>query len=288
MQRGERDLARADQVERVVGQAVDLLLGVGQEAGPVQRLLAHQHGRHDRLEAVAPPSFSSTQRTSAELEHHELALQVGEARAGDARARLHVDQWAGELEVVLRPARPRLAHLAQHRVLAAARRVGEVGQRAPAPPPARPRRWPAPRSAPSRVRATSPIAAIASAASSPTLGGRRSPSGRVLLRAHALDLGQQLAPAPSSSSTRSIRASVPPRRSASAARDRLGLAGESALRSSTRYSACVVGGRAAGARGSDVAAGVGGDEPGDASASRPTAMFCGMSRRRRSRRSRIA
>ena len=72
-------------------------------------------GGIDRLEAVAaehvePPAHER------QLEQHEVALQVGEARAGDARARLHVD-----------PARPparggraagrrtRLAHLAQRR-----------------------------------------------------------------------------------------------------------------------------------------------------------------------------
>ena len=38
VQRGQRDLRGADQVQVVLGQAVDLLLGVGQEAGAVQRL----------------------------------------------------------------------------------------------------------------------------------------------------------------------------------------------------------------------------------------------------------
>ena len=47
MERGERHLGGARQVELVLGQRVDLLLGVGQEAGAVQRLLAHEH-RRDR------------------------------------------------------------------------------------------------------------------------------------------------------------------------------------------------------------------------------------------------
>ncbi len=53
MQRGERDLGGADEVQLVLGQAIDLLLGVGQEAGAVQRALAHEHGRDHRFEALA-------------------------------------------------------------------------------------------------------------------------------------------------------------------------------------------------------------------------------------------
>ncbi len=53
VQRGERDLGGAHEVELVLGQAVDLLLGVGQEAGAEQRPLAHEHRRDHRLEAVA-------------------------------------------------------------------------------------------------------------------------------------------------------------------------------------------------------------------------------------------
>ena len=53
VQRGERDLGRADEVQVVLGQVVDLLLGVGQHARAVQRLLADEHRRDDRLEALA-------------------------------------------------------------------------------------------------------------------------------------------------------------------------------------------------------------------------------------------
>jgi hypothetical protein len=52
VQRRERDLGRPHQIEVVVGQVVDLLLGVGQEPGAQQRVLAHQHGRDHRLEPV--------------------------------------------------------------------------------------------------------------------------------------------------------------------------------------------------------------------------------------------
>ena len=40
MEGGERNLARPHQVERIVGEPVDLLLRVGQEPGAVERLLA--------------------------------------------------------------------------------------------------------------------------------------------------------------------------------------------------------------------------------------------------------
>ena len=99
MQRGERDLGRADEVQVVLGQVVDLLLGVGQHARAVERLLAHEHRRDDRLEAVAAQLLERPAH-ERELEEHEVAAQVGEARARQPRAALHVDALAGELEVV--------------------------------------------------------------------------------------------------------------------------------------------------------------------------------------------
>ena len=85
MQRRQRHLARAHEVQVVVGEAVDLLLGVGQEAGAVERLLAHEHGRDHRLEAVAAQHLERP-ADERQLEQHEVALEVGEARARDARA----------------------------------------------------------------------------------------------------------------------------------------------------------------------------------------------------------
>ena len=128
VQRRQRDLARPREVERVVGEPVDLLLRVGQEAGAVERLLAHEHRRDHRLEAVAAQHL---QRPAHErqLEQHEVALEVGEAGAGHARARLHVDPRAAQLEVVLRRSRPRLAALVEDLVLVGRGRVGRVGQR---------------------------------------------------------------------------------------------------------------------------------------------------------------
>ena len=89
MQRGERHLAGAGKVEVVVGHAVDLLLGVRQEAGAVERLLAHQHGRHHRLEAMLAEALQRPAH-QRQLEQHERALDVGEARSGYPGARLEV------------------------------------------------------------------------------------------------------------------------------------------------------------------------------------------------------
>ena len=97
---GERDLRGADQVQVVVGEPVDLLLGIGQEPGPVQGPLAHEHRRHHRLEALAAERLER-EADQRELEHHEVAAQVGEARAGQPRTPFHVDPVAGELQVVL-------------------------------------------------------------------------------------------------------------------------------------------------------------------------------------------
>ncbi len=57
MQGRERHLARPGEVEPVLGERVDLLLGVGQEPGPEQRRLAHEHRGQDRLEALLDEQF---------------------------------------------------------------------------------------------------------------------------------------------------------------------------------------------------------------------------------------
>ena len=77
-----------------------------------------------------------------ELEHHEIALQVGEARAGELGGVVHVDHRSRQLEVVagredgLPPAHaeaadPGLSHDPHELVLGArgGGGVGEVGQR---------------------------------------------------------------------------------------------------------------------------------------------------------------
>ena len=126
--RRERDLARPDEVQVVVGQAVDLLLGVGQEAGSVERLLAHEDRGDHRLEAVALDLLERP-ADERELEHDERAAEVGEARPGETRAALHVDHVAREGEVVAALADPRLSDLAEDRVLGRRGRVGQVRER---------------------------------------------------------------------------------------------------------------------------------------------------------------
>jgi hypothetical protein len=63
-----------------------------------------------------------------ELEQHEVAGQVDEARTRHPRARLGVDQRSGHLEVI-RAGPAVCADLADHGVLVGRRRVGRVGQR---------------------------------------------------------------------------------------------------------------------------------------------------------------
>ena len=99
MQGGQRDLGGPDEVEVVVGHTVDLLLGVGEEAGPEHRLLAHEHGRDDRLEPVRAEPLDG-EAHERELEQDQRPAQVGEARARHARAGLHVDETAQQLEVI--------------------------------------------------------------------------------------------------------------------------------------------------------------------------------------------
>ena len=99
MERSQRHLGGADQVQVVVGEAVDLLLGVGQEAGSVQRALADEHRRHHGLESLAAEPLER-EPDERELEHHEVPEQVGEPRPRQPRPALHVDPVAGELEVV--------------------------------------------------------------------------------------------------------------------------------------------------------------------------------------------
>ncbi len=127
MQRRQRDLRGADQVQVVVGQPVDLLLGVGQEAGSVQRALADQHRRDDRLEPLAP-QLLERESDERELEHHQVAAQVREPRPGQPRPALHVDPVAGELEVVLAGGAG-FPDLVQDRVLVGGVLGGQVRQR---------------------------------------------------------------------------------------------------------------------------------------------------------------
>ena len=52
VKRCERNLGCARQVEVLIADRIDLLLGVGQHAGAEERVVAHQHRRDHRLEAL--------------------------------------------------------------------------------------------------------------------------------------------------------------------------------------------------------------------------------------------
>ena len=165
VQRGERHLRGAGQEQLVLGHAVDLLLGVGQHAGAEQSLLAHQHRRHDRGEAL-PLQQVERPLDERELEPHQRALEVDEARAGHPRALLQAEVLAQQLHVAA-AGRSRLALLAQHLVLGRGGRVGRGSAARPARRRAAPRPRAAPPRAPSPARRTALTSAIASVASAP-------------------------------------------------------------------------------------------------------------------------
>ena len=139
MQRGERDLRGPGQVEVIVGEAVDLLLGVGQEAGPVERLLAHERGRDHGLEAkrAQPLERPADER---ELEQDEVALEVGEARARRAAPPPPCRSSGRPARGGRAPARSRLADAAHDGVLVGGVVRGQVRHRAQLRAPGRPRR----------------------------------------------------------------------------------------------------------------------------------------------------
>ena len=154
VQRGERNLGGAHEEELIRREAVDLLLGVGQEAGAVQRPLAHQHRRDHRLEAVRAQLLEDPPH-QRQLEHHEVAFEVGEARARELGGVIHVDQRPGQLQVVAglkwtrprrarprrarpRRSRPRQARSRRSRPRQARSRLSCARQARPARPPPRP------------------------------------------------------------------------------------------------------------------------------------------------------
>ena len=103
VERGERDLGGSDQVEVVVAGRVDLRFVGGEEAGAVHGLLADEHRRDDRGEALA--------REELEREPHERELEpdarpgeVDESRAAGPGGAFDVEELerAAEVDVVLR------------------------------------------------------------------------------------------------------------------------------------------------------------------------------------------
>ena len=150
VERGQRHLRGAGQVEVVLGDAVDLLLGVGQEACAEQRVLAYEHRRDHRHEALLLEQGEHPLH-QRELEPHDRPLQVGEARAGHPGAGLHVHEVAEEVEVVARRWRPPRRPRAAPRPPAGQLGSGRLGSAASAACAA-PRRCAARRPAPSRDR----------------------------------------------------------------------------------------------------------------------------------------
>ena len=214
VQRRERDLRGADEIQVVVGQAVDLLLGVGQERRSRTAPLAHEHGRDHRLE----PSADAASR----------------ARSGRARARPSPGRRAGRQTASLTAARRAPCRSDRRRA-----RGGRVPV-APASPTSC--RTVSSSGASSAGRfgsdASSRVAlglnrrfliAERAAASRQRrqllalLGGRRAlfdPCSRVLLGSELLELGRIARHRSSSSSTRSTAAAAPRHRAARAPRGR--------------------------------------------------------------------
>ena len=86
MERGERDLRGADQEQLVALDLVDHLALAGEEARALERPLADQDRRHDGLEALRRGRGSTREAHERQLDHHEVADQIGEAGARDASA----------------------------------------------------------------------------------------------------------------------------------------------------------------------------------------------------------
>ena len=90
MQGGERDLGGADQEQLVALDLVDHLPLAGEEPGPVERPLADEHRRDDRLEALGADHLDG-EADQRQLDQHEVAEQVGEARARGGGRLLDLD-----------------------------------------------------------------------------------------------------------------------------------------------------------------------------------------------------
>ena len=91
VQRGERDLGGADEEELVALDLVDHLPLAREEAGAVAAAPSRTRtGGHDRLEALGAQPLDR-EPDQGELDHHQVAEQVGEARARGLGRLLHLD-----------------------------------------------------------------------------------------------------------------------------------------------------------------------------------------------------
>ena len=141
MQRGQRDLRGADEEQLVALDLVDHLALAREEAGAVERPLADEDRRDDRARSPRARDELDGEADQRQLDHHQVAEQVGEARARgrrrpspsrSSRARAPRSRWSRGSKPKLGP----LADLAQgDRVvvgLAVGRRRGRAGSAASA------------------------------------------------------------------------------------------------------------------------------------------------------------
>ena len=103
MERGERNLRRAGEIEAVLGRLVEVALVGREEARAVHRLVTHEHRRQHRRVALLhdPRERPAVER---DLEQRHVADAVHEARARDLCAALDVDPavGGGEIEMIAR------------------------------------------------------------------------------------------------------------------------------------------------------------------------------------------
>src|SRR5262245_14016027 len=132
VQGGERDLGGADQEELVPRHLVDHLALTRENAGPEEGTLADQNRRNRRFEALFTDQLGG-EADQDELDHHQVAEQIGEARARRLGRRLHVDPAVAlaEIEVVerLEAELRALPDLAQGDVVLLGFAIGRLGLR---------------------------------------------------------------------------------------------------------------------------------------------------------------
>ena len=90
MERRERNLGGAGEVQLVALDLVDVDLVGRQEAGAVHRFLTHQHRREDGNESLADEAVER-EAVERELQQCHLADAVGETGTGDPSGPLEVD-----------------------------------------------------------------------------------------------------------------------------------------------------------------------------------------------------
>ena len=98
MQRRRRDLTRPDEEQLAAVDLVDLGPVGGKETGVLHRVLAYQHGRNDRCEALGDDA-SRHPLHERELEQRAFAHQVREARPAHLDRLLGLDEADADAEL---------------------------------------------------------------------------------------------------------------------------------------------------------------------------------------------